>query len=92
MELELLQNQDKKALVQLTRETLTLTNLLLSSLWQSKNVKEAAQIKEHPYLAEPKIFVRVERGTPLDSLEKAAEKALENLEELEEKFKRVLKG
>jgi len=92
MELELLQNQDKKVLIQLTRETLTLTNLLLSSLWQSNNVKEAAQIKEHPYLAEPKIFLKVEKGHPLDTLEKAAEKTLESLEELEAKFKKALKG
>jgi len=67
------------------------TNAIRGELWEDKNVKEAAQIKEHPYLAQPKVFVKTSRGKPETALNKATEKVLKQTEEFAEKFKKALK-
>ena len=91
MELKVVKSEGKKLLLELTGETLTLTNILKDKLWESKNVSEAAQIREHPYLSEPKIWVVVKKGSPLTALEKAAESAIKDLEKLKEEFKQAFK-
>jgi DNA-directed RNA polymerase subunit L len=91
MELKIVKQDDKTLEIEIKGETVALTNLLKHELWQDKNVEEAAQLREHPYLAEPKIFVKVERGSPVTALEKAAERIENQLEEFKEKFKAELK-
>lgn len=91
MELKVVKAEDKKLLLELAGESLTITNLLREKLWEDKNVSEAAQIKEHPYLSEPKIWVVVKRGSPLRALNKATNRALDDLEKLKKEFKEKLK-
>jgi DNA-directed RNA polymerase subunit L len=91
MELKVVKAEDKKLLLELAGESLTITNLLREKLWEDKNVSEAAQIKEHPYLSEPKIWVVVKRGSPLRALDKATNRALDDLEKLKKEFKEKLK-
>jgi len=54
-------------------------------------VTEAAFIKEHPYLSQPKIFVRTSKGSPKVALEKAAAGIAEQAKEFKEEFKKSLK-
>ena len=91
MELHLLEKSEKKVLIELKGETFTLTNLLIDKLWENKNVSEAAQIKEHPYLSEVKLLVSVKEGSPLKAIERAVNASLKDLKELKEKFKVALK-
>jgi DNA-directed RNA polymerase subunit L len=91
MELKVVKQDDKVIEIEVKGETVALTNLLKQELWADKNVEEAAQLKEHPYLAEPKIYVKVERGSPITALEKAVERTESKLAEFEEKFKAALK-
>ena len=91
MELKVVKEDEKTLSVELKGETVSLTNLIRKELWSDKNVVEAAQIKEHPYLAEPKVFVKVSRGSPKTALKKASDRIASQLTEFREKFKSGLK-
>lgn len=87
MEIRVLRKDSDSMLVEFVGETHTLTNLIREELWNDSNVLEAAEVKEHPYLSEPKIFLRVKKGDP----KKALAKALERIERKVEEFKRKVK-
>ncbi|MEM5802101.1 MAG: RpoL/Rpb11 RNA polymerase subunit family protein [Candidatus Aenigmatarchaeota archaeon] len=91
MEIKVLKNDGKSLIIEVKGETFTLTNLIREELWEDKNVKEAAQIKEHPYLAEPKILVSAYKGSHATALEKAVERLIEQTKEFREEFKKALK-
>ncbi|MCS7105832.1 MAG: DNA-directed RNA polymerase subunit L [Candidatus Aenigmarchaeota archaeon] len=91
MELRVIKKDEKILELEIRGETYTLTNLLREELWNDKSVLESAQIKEHPYLSEPKIFVKVSRGSPEVALEKACDRLISKLEEFKEEFKKALK-
>ncbi len=92
MELKVLKDEDKTLLLEIRGETVTVTNLLREELWNDSSVSEAAQIKEHPYLSEPKVFVKVSRGTPQTALKKACERIIKKSQEFREEFKKALKS
>jgi DNA-directed RNA polymerase subunit L len=87
MELVKVKGDEKSILIEVRGETFTLTSALEEQLWEDKNVSEAASFREHPYLSEPKIWVKVKKGGVNDALEKAAEKLIEATKEFREKFK-----
>ena len=87
MEIRVLRKDSDSMLVEFVGETHTLTNLIREELWNDNSVLEAAEVKEHPYLSEPKIFLRVKKGDP----KKALAKALERIERKVEEFKRKVK-
>ena len=92
MELKVLKDEDKTLLLEIRGESVTVTNLLREELWNDSSVSEAAQIKEHPYLSEPKVFVKVSRGTPQTALKKACERIIKKSQEFREEFKKALKS
>jgi DNA-directed RNA polymerase subunit L len=85
-----LKGDAKNALIEVKEETFTLTSALEEQLWENKNVTEAASFREHPYLSEPKIWVKVKEGTVKDALKKAAEELIEITKEFREEFKKAL--
>lgn len=91
MELKKVKEDDKTLLLETVGETFTLTNAIREILWDDNTVSEAAQIREHPYLSNPKIFVKTSRGSPTAALEKAAEKIAEQAKEFKELFKKEVK-
>lgn len=91
MELNVLENKENSMLVEVKGETVTVTNALKSELWEDPSTLESAHIKEHPYLAEPKIFVKASKGKPQTLLDKAAERVASQADEFLEEFKKALK-
>ncbi|MCD6371627.1 MAG: DNA-directed RNA polymerase subunit L [Candidatus Aenigmarchaeota archaeon] len=91
MELNIVRKDDKSLLLEVKGESFTLTTPIKEKLWEDDNVIEVADMKEHPYLEEPKIWVKVEKGSPLTALSRAASKLEKDLEKLEEAFKKALK-
>lgn len=91
MELKVVKQEDKTLVLEVPGETVTVTNALRSELWEDRNVKEAAHIKEHPYLAEPKVFVKTSRGKPQTALAKAADRIIKQAEEFADQFKKAMK-
>jgi DNA-directed RNA polymerase subunit L len=90
MEVVKIKGDEKSALIEVRGETFTLTSALEEQLWEDRNVSESASFREHPYLSEPKIWVKVKKGSFKDSLEKAAEKLIEASKEFREKFKEAI--
>jgi DNA-directed RNA polymerase subunit L len=91
MELNIIKEDEKKLILEVKGETIGFVNLLRDELWKDKSVSEAAHIKEHPYLAEPKVFVKVNKGSPRTALEKAAARIRDQAKEFGEEFKKALK-
>ena len=91
MELKVVKQEDNTLVLEMAGETVTTTNVLRGELWEDKNVSEAAQIKEHPYLANPKIFVKTSRGKPQTALKKAADSVMKKTEEFADQFKKAMK-
>jgi DNA-directed RNA polymerase subunit L len=91
MQLKVVKEDDSKLILEIKGETVGFTNLLKDELWKDKAVSEAANIKEHPYLAEPKVFVKVNKGSPRAALEKATVRIEDQAKEFGEEFKRALK-
>ncbi|MDT7858546.1 MAG: RpoL/Rpb11 RNA polymerase subunit family protein [Candidatus Aenigmarchaeota archaeon] len=90
MELVKIKGDEKSALIEVKEETFTLTSAIEEQLWEDKNVSEAASFREHPYLSEPKIWVKVKKGNVKEALEKAIENLIETTKEFREKFKKAL--
>ena len=91
MELKVVKEDEKGMTIEIKGETIGFVHLIKDQLWKDNNVKEAAAIKEHPYLSEPKVFVNVSKGSAKAALEKASEGVLKEVQEFEGKFKTALK-
>lgn len=91
MQLKILKEDEKSLMLEVGGETVSFANLIREELWNDKSVTEAAYIKEHPYLSEPKIFVKTDRGSPRTALEKAATRIVDSSKEFKEEFKRAMK-
>lgn len=92
MELKTIKRGKNLLKVEVKNESVGFVNLIKEELWNDKNVDEAAYIKEHPYMAEPKIYVKMKgRNKPKTALDKANKKILVDLKKLRREFKRVLK-
>ncbi len=91
MELKVVKQGEKKLLLELNGETIAFAHLLKDELWKDGSISEAAAVKEHPYLSEPKVLAVTSRGSPKSALEKASERIVEQTKEFREKFKEALK-
>jgi len=85
--------QDKNLLfVEVDGESVGFVNLVKEELWKNKNVDESVYIKEHPYMAEPKLYVKMKhKSDPKKAIVKANKRILVQLKDLEKEFKRALK-
>ena len=73
-------------------ESIGFVNLIEDELWKDKNTDEAAHIKEHPYMAEPKIYVKMKgKSNPKLALGKSIKRLQMKLKNLERVFKRALR-
>jgi DNA-directed RNA polymerase subunit L len=85
--------EDKNLLeIELKGESIGFANLIKEELWNDNNVDEAAYIKEHPYMAEPKIYVKTKgKSSPKVAIERAIKRIQVKLKEFEREFKKALK-
>ena len=90
MKLNVVRKDENSLEVEIVGETVGFVNALREELWNDKNVEEAAYIKEHPYLAEPKIWVKVKKGDPKKALIDAAKRLKEKIKDFKENFERAL--
>ncbi|HLC39261.1 MAG TPA: RpoL/Rpb11 RNA polymerase subunit family protein [archaeon] len=91
MEVKILKEEKDAVLVEIGGETISFANLLRQESWTDKSTAEAAHMKEHPYLSQPKVFVKSSRGSPRTILEKTAERISDQAKEFKEEFKKALK-
>lgn len=91
MELKKIEEKDNRTFIEVVGETFTVTNALREELWEDGSVSEAAQVREHPYLSNPKIFVVTKRGSPTAALEKASDRLTDQAKDFSAEFKKALK-
>lgn len=73
--------------VEVKGESATLTQLIAKQAWEERG--EAAAVREHPFMVEPKILVM---GTnPRRILERAAAAVGEQCDEFKEQFRRAMR-
>jgi len=92
MELELVKKEDGSLLVKIVGENHTLCNLLREELNKDENVVSAAYTIEHPLTESPKFYVKIKKGkSPERALSGAADRIVEQLEDLRKQLQKVLK-
>ena len=92
MELKKLRSGSGLLEIEIKGEDVGFANLLKEELWNDKQVSEAAQIKEHPYMAEPKIYVKMKgKSDPKVALTNAQKRLVVKLKDLKGEFQRALK-
>ncbi len=92
MELNKIKEDSNMIEIELKGESVGFANLIKEELWNDKNVDEAAYIKEHAYMAEPKIYVKMKgKSSPKLALERALKRLQVKVKDLNREFKRALK-
>jgi DNA-directed RNA polymerase subunit L len=92
MELNKIKEDSDIIEIELKGESVGFANLIKEELWNDKNVDEAAYIKEHPYMAEPKIYVKMKgKSSSRVALQRVVKRLHIKLKDLEKEFKRALK-
>jgi DNA-directed RNA polymerase subunit L len=86
MNIKVLEDSKEKLFIEFEDETETITNLLATQVW--KEGGEAAAVREHPFIENPKIVVIGSNSKKL--LGKASDAIEEQCEEFKEEFKRAL--
>ena len=93
MELKKIKEGSGMIEIELKGGTVGFANLIKEELWNDKNIDEAAYIKERPYMAEPKIYVKMKgKSSTRTGLERAIKRLQVKLKSLEKEFKRALKN
>lgn len=92
MELNKIKEDSNMIEVELKGESVSFANLIKEELWNDENVDEAAYVKEHPYMAEPKIYVKMKgKASPRVALERALKRLEVKLKDLEKELKNSFK-
>jgi len=92
MKLKILKEDKNLLFVELEGESIGFVNLVKDELWNDDNVSETVCIKEHPYMAQPKLYVNMKgKFDPRSAIEKANKRISVQLKDLEKEFNRALK-
>lgn len=92
MEVRPVKQNENMLLVELKGDTIGFANLIREELWNDKKVSEAASIKEHPYMAEPKVYVKMKgKVKPKKALEDAAKRLQVTVKDIKKEFELALK-
>jgi len=91
MEVKVIKKDKNLLEVELRGESVGFVNLIKEELWNDKDVDEAAYVKEHPYMSEPKLYVKTKEKEPKKVVENALKRIQSQLKELNGEFSRALK-
>lgn len=91
MEVKPIKQDKNMLLVEIKGDTIGFANLIREELWNNKDVEEASSIKEHPYLEEPKIYVKTKSEKPKKVLEDTVVSLQTKVKELRNEFRIALK-
>jgi len=86
MNIKVLEEDKEKLVIEFEDETETITHLLATQVWIEGG--EAAAIREHPFVENPKLVIM--GSNPRKLLEKASAALEEQCDEFKEEFKRAL--
>jgi len=92
MKLKKIKSSDSVLEIEVGGEDVGFVNLIKEELWEDKQVSEAAHIKEHPYMVESKIYVKMKgKADPKVALRRTQKRLMVKLKDLKGEFQRALK-
>ena len=91
MNINVIKNEKDSILIEIKGESVAFVNLLKEELWKNANVVEAAAIKDHPYMGQPKLLVKVSKGSPMTAIKEAIKGLQKEIKELSSEFDRDIK-
>jgi len=86
MNIKVVEDNKEMMKIEFKDETETLTQLLATQVW--KEGGEAAAIREHPFIENPKVVIM--GSNPIKLLDKAATSLEEQCDDFKEEFRRAL--
>jgi DNA-directed RNA polymerase subunit L len=93
MELKTVKKDTNLLEIEFKGESFGFVNLIKEELWEDENVDEAVCIKEHPYMAEPKLYIKMRgKNTPEAALERVIKRIQVKVKDLRGEFERALKS
>ena len=87
MELNILEDQKTRMILEIKGETHTFCNALKKELWNDKNVKAAGYNIDHPFVGSPKLVVETSTS---ETPKKAILEAVKRLRKTSEGFKKEI--
>lgn len=91
MEIKILKEEENTLLIEFVNESETFLNLLREELWNVKGIIEAAYIREHPELSNPKLWIKTENISAREALKNAINNLIERFEKLREGARKIIK-
>lgn len=93
MELNVIKKDDNSRVIEFKGESFSFVNLIEEELWKNKDVDEAACIKEHPQMSEPKLYIKMKgKQSPEVQIKKAISGIQDQMKELKDEFSKALKS
>ena len=86
MELLKIKKTSKELELEITGENETMLNPITEKLLEDENVDYASYIADHPESNKRRLYIRVNKGEPLDILKKAIKQVENELKEFEKNF------
>ncbi len=88
MEVELIRNESKEAILEFSEADLTIPELLASRLLQQDDIEFAGIAQNHPETGRPRLVVKTEKHKAVDALCRAIEDIDGDLNELKTELSR----
>jgi len=86
MEAKVVKQDKDMVLIELKGDSIGFANLLREELWNHKETEEAASMKDHPYMAEPKLYLKTKGEKPKKVLLDAAKSLKTKVMEIKKEF------
>lgn len=91
MEINVLQDEKTKFVVELVGESHSICNMIRKQLWQDKNVNIAGYAIDHPLTGSPKITVETTSGSAKDAFLKAVKAISKDTDSFLKSFNKEVK-
>ena len=91
MRVNVLKEDKNTLIIEVKGESETFLNMICEELWNIKGVEEAAFYREHPFLEEPKLFIKTKGISPRKALKEALKNLKQKLKSLKEIYTKTIR-
>lgn len=90
MQVNVIKDEKNVLIIEVKGESETFLNMIVEELWNVKGVEEAAFYREHPFLDQPKLFIKTSGVSPRKALKQALKNVKEKLKMLKTAYKNAI--
>lgn len=91
MKINVLEQSKDRLKIEMKAESTTFANLIKKELWKNENMDFAAVVKSHPYMSEPELTIKTNKGSPEKALSDAVESLVDQVKELKKQAQEYMK-